>query len=130
MKFCDRAIQDHLMHGGKIKRPYFGSPIYYNDSDIVFKYNDIEKVYCLDKEDLTSDDWEVVSDYYDELINNKVLCFFWNNNGDNYSIGYLTKIRNNSKFCYCAEVLGHGYTRINFFQYCKAVEGKKFHIMP
>lgn len=130
MKFCDKSIQDHLMHGGKIKRPHFGNPIYYNDWDVVFKYNNNEKVYCLNKDDLTSDDWEVVVDYYDELINNKVLCFFWNNDRDNYAVGYLTKVRNNSDFCYRAEVLRNGHTIINFFQYCKAVEGKKFNIMP
>ena len=131
MKFCDRVIQDHLMHGGKIKRPYFGSPIYYNDSDIVFKYNDIEKVYCLDKEDLTSDDWEIVDSYYDDIIANKILCFFWNGEDEGYDVGYLKSVNKKfSDYRFVGEILTNMGTTFDYYLHCKAVEGKKFNIMP
>ena len=95
MKFCDEKIQKHLLNGGKVKRPFFSSPLYYNDSSVVFKYNDKEKIYCLNKIDLLAYDWEIAEPEYDwdKIIKDKILCQFWNElkEIDPPIIGYLTK---------------------------------------
>ena len=95
MKFCDEKIQKHLLNGGKVKRPFFSSPLYYNDSSVVFKYNDKEKIYCLNKIDLLAYDWEIAEPEYDwdKIIKDKILCQFWNElkEVDPPIIGYLTK---------------------------------------
>lgn len=95
MRFCDERIQKHLLNGGKVKRPFFSSPIYYNDFSVVFKYNDKEKIYCLNKNDLLAYDWEIAEPEYDwdKIIKDRILCQFWNElkEVDPPIIGYLTK---------------------------------------
>lgn len=95
MRFCDEIIQKHLLNGGKVKRSFFIKPIYYNDYSVVFEYNDKEKIYCLNKVDLTAYDWEIVEPEYDwdKIIKDKILCQFWNElkEIDPPIIGYLTK---------------------------------------
>lgn len=132
MKFCDKEIQNHLLNGGKIKRPFFASPIYYNDFDVVFKYNNDEKAYHLTKNDLISDDWEiVVDDYYDDLIDNKILCFFWNEEDEGYDVGYLKSVNKKfSDYRFVGEILTNMGITFDYYLHCKAVEGKKFNIMP
>lgn len=92
MKFCDERIQKHLLRGGKITLPFFDSPLYYNDFSLVFKYNNKEKVYCLNKKDLTSDDWEIVEPEYDwdKIIKDKILCVF--SNEENYRNVRLSRL--------------------------------------
>ena len=131
MKFCDKEIQNHLLNGGKIKRPSFASPIYYNDFAMVFKYKDKERGYCLDKEDLTADDWQIVDSYYDDIIANKILCFFWNEEVEGYDVGYLKSVNKKfSDYCFTGEILTNMGTTFDYYLHCKAVEGKKFNIMP
>lgn len=95
MKFCDERIQKHLLNGGKVKRPFFTSPIYYNDYSVVFEYNDKEKIYCLNKVDLAAYDWEIVEPEYDwdKIIKDKILCQFWDGikKTDDPCVGYLSK---------------------------------------
>lgn len=130
MKFCDKEIQDHLKKGGKINRPFFGNPIYFNDLDLVFKYKDNEKVYCLNKEDLTADDWQITDDYYDYLIDNKVLCFFWNEDDEEYDIGYLKSVNKKfSDYPFLGEILTNRIPTFEYYLHCKPVEGKKFNII-
>lgn len=130
MKFCDKKIQDHLLAGGKVKRPSFWKPIYSNRFNLVFQDNDnVEKVYWLDREDLTADDWEIVVDFYDDFITNRFLCFFWNEN-EPYDIGYLKSYNNYKDYPFYGEVLRNGCTSTSYYQHCKPVEGKKFNILP
>ena len=95
MRFCDEIIQKHLLSGGKVKRPFFTSPIYYNDYSVVFKYNNKEKIYCLNKVDLAAYDWEIVEPEYnwDKIIKDKILCQFWDGvkKTDDPCFGYLSK---------------------------------------
>lgn len=82
MKFCDKRIQKHLLNGGKIKKIS-------NDRHLEFRtvkfidnelcYADIpNEHYRLFKNDLITDDWEIVEPEYDwdKIIKNKILCVF------------------------------------------------------
>lgn len=123
MRFCDEIIQKHLLNGGKVKRSFFIKPIYYNDYSVVFEYNDKEKIYCLNKVDLTAYDWEIVEPEYDwdKIIKDKILCQFWNElkEIDPPIIGYLTK-KTAEGFCgkggYCS------------WQHCKPFSPADFNI--
>lgn len=60
MKFCDRAIQDHLLNGGKIRRRLVACDIVLHITEQGYVANKQYNFYTLNVEDLTSDDWEIV----------------------------------------------------------------------
>lgn len=123
MKFCDERIQKHLLKGGKVKRPIFNSPIYYNDFNVVFDYNNNKfdynnntKVYCLKKSDLTADDWEIVEPEYDwdKIIEDKILCEFSDDNDykdDEKVISILTSIDEYRGFYYNSQGFRYKYCK-------------------
>lgn len=78
MKFCDEKIQKHLLNGGKIKRRSCNFPMLLsNNGSFCYKCDYIHS-YCLSKQDLTADDWEIIEPEYDwdKIIKDKVLCVF------------------------------------------------------
>lgn len=82
MKFCDKRLQNHLLNGGKIKRIFNNKdgkycPILLNN-DNVLVFADNEEYYTLTRQDLSSDEWEIVETKYnwDEIIKDKILCVF------------------------------------------------------
>ena len=121
MKFCDERIQKHLLRGGKITLPFFDSPLYYNDFSLVFKYNNKEKVYCLNKKDLTTDDWEIVEPEYDwdKIIKDKILCLFSDNKDFKYNIFSTLRMKDNNLY-----YTDNGTT----YKYCKPFNPADFNI--
>ena len=116
MKCCDEKIQNHLLKGGKITLPFFDSPLYYNDFSLVFKYNNKEKIYCLNKKDLTSNDWEIVEPKYDwdKIIEDKILCEFSNDEDfkdDEKVISILTSIDEYRGFYYNSQGFRYKYCK-------------------
>ena len=75
MKLCDEKIQKHLLSGGKIKRKSDNFPVFLNEYGNMC-YQDM--YYTINKNDLTTDDWEIVVPEYnwDKIIKDKVLCVF------------------------------------------------------
>lgn len=82
MKFCEEKIQKHLLNGGKIKRVFNNKDGNYciislsNDNALVFAGT--EEYYTLTRQDLTSNNWEIVEPEYDwdKIIKDKILCVF------------------------------------------------------
>lgn len=122
MKFCDEKIQKHLLNGGKVKRPFFTKPIYYNDYSVVFEYNDKEKIYCLNKVDLAAYDWEIVEPEYDwdKIIKDKVLCIF--SNDENFDSAIISTLkRKDESYFYDARSI--------WFMYCKPIKASDYNII-
>ena len=137
MKFCDKAIQDHLLNGGKIIHSDLHYPIYLGDNckdDISLIYtNGYNGVFdfIVSQSDLERDDWQIVDSYYDDIIANKILCFFWNGEDEVYDVGYLKSVNKKfSDYCFVGEILTNMGTTFDYYLHCKVVEGKKFNIMP
>lgn len=93
MKFCDERIQKHLLNGGKIKRRDFDVEVGLNKEKRLSC--DGSSYYILTQYDLTVDDWEIIEPKYnwDKIIEDKVLCEFWDNFEDkeNPTVGCLIK---------------------------------------
>lgn len=125
MKFCDEKIQNHLLNGGKIKRTSYVYSIFLNESSkkLSYKYQDKIIEYSISKDDLTSDDWEIVKPNYnwDKIIRDKILCQFWNEleETDEPYVGYLTKKTAEEFYrngCNCG------------WKFCKPFNPKDYHI--
>lgn len=129
MKFCDKVIQDHLLKGGEVKRKCDGREIHFGSFGLIYIDNNCKLSYILTKEDLKADDWVIADNYYDKIIANKILCFFWNENNDNYNVGYLFKVRGDMNYPFGAEILRNGYTVTNFFKNCKPLNANDYNIM-
>lgn len=127
MKFCDEKIQKHLLSGGKIKRIFNNKDENYcpillsNDNALVFADN--EEYYTLTREDLTSNNWEIVESEYDwdRIIKDKILCQFWDEikTTDDPCVGYLSKNA------------AEGFYRKGWnssWQYCKPFNPAEFNI--
>ena len=68
---------------------------------------------------------------YDDIIANKILCFFWNGEDEVYDIGYLKSVNKKfSDYRVVGESVTNMGTTFDYYLHCKAVEGKKFNIMP
>lgn len=97
MKFCNEKIQKHLLSGGKIKRKSDNFPVFLNDNNGLLSYqsDDYTRTSCINKKDLTADDWEILRPEYDwdKIIKDKILCQFWYELEvtDTPIVGYLTK---------------------------------------
>lgn len=82
MRFCTEEIQNQLLNGGTICRKYNRNSmigyraIHLKNNILSFVDGHMEK-YTLSADDLTADDWEIVDSYYENIIANKILCFFW-----------------------------------------------------
>ena len=98
MKFCDKRIQEHLLNGGKIKRTLNSCVRTLHITKQGYVSYEFYEFYTLTVDDLTSNDWEIVEPEYDwdKIIKDKILCVFWNNNSDNYAIGPLIKVLDDS----------------------------------
>lgn len=110
MKFCDERIQQHLLNGGEIKRnddKYWFNFRSMKLIDDKLCYTDGGKEHCeLNKDDLTSDDWEILKLEYDwnKIIKEKVLCVFnyIDNSDDLYGsypiLGYLIEYKHDEDY--------------------------------
>ena len=102
MKFCDERIQKHLLNGGKIKRKNSNFSIFLNENEDLCYQFECTSLYYLTKQDLTSEDWEIIEPKYDwdKIIKDKVLCVFWDD--ESYSrvpivVGLLSKVNENKE---------------------------------
>lgn len=123
MKFCDERIQKHLLSGGKIKRERCDFLMFLNgnNGNLCYPWG---CAYCLDKEDLTVDDWEIVEPEYDwdKIIKDKILCQFWDSNQETQTpcVGYLAeKVADGFRRC------GDGYAT---WKNCAPVKIEQFNI--
>lgn len=81
MKFCDDKIQKHLLNGGKIKRESCDFLMFLSNNGLLcYQSECYVHTCCINKKDLTADDWEIVESEYDwdKIIKDKVLCVFSN----------------------------------------------------
>ena len=79
MKFCDEIIQKHLLNGGKIKRESCDFLMFLNNEGLLCYQSECQvHTCCINKKDLTADDWEIVEPEYDwdKIIKDKILCEF------------------------------------------------------
>lgn len=92
MKFCDERIQKHLLGGGKIKRRSCNFPMLLSNNGGFCYQCDYIHTYCLNRGDLTADDWEIVEPEYnwDKIIKDKILCVF--SNEENYRNVRLSRL--------------------------------------
>lgn len=123
MKFCDERIQKHLLNGGKIKRKSDNFPVFLNDNNGLLSYQSdgYARTSCINKKDLTADDWEILEPEYDwnRIIKDKVLCVFWDY-GDIITVGTLKYVDDRNKFV-SREYFSH-------FDYCKPFNPAEFNI--
>lgn len=132
MKFCDKKIQECLLNGGEIKRESYDFLMSMDDNNGRLNYQ-CNDAYCINREDLTADDWEIVETKYDwdKIIKNKVLCVFngINNHNDLYGIypilGYLVKYNENENYKFTAVMIDS--CRAEFIN-CKPFNPAEFNI--
>lgn len=126
MKFCDERIQKHLLSGGKIKRIFNNKDGNYrpillsNDNVLVFADN--EEYYTLTRQDLTSNNWEIVKPEYnwDKIIKNKVLCIFSDN--EDFSFAIISTLKGKDENCFYD-------ARSVWFMYCKPFKASDYNII-
>lgn len=125
MKFCDERIQKHLLNGGNIKKIHECRHLEYREVKFIDNMlcfaDKPNEYYRLDKNDLTSDDWEIVEPEYnwDKIIKDKILCVFSDEEDyKNMRLSTLSLI-SNGKFI----LLGGLY-----FNYCKPFNPADFNI--
>lgn len=131
MKFCDERIQNHLLNGRKIKRESCDFLMFLSNNGLLcYQSECCVNTCCINKKDLTADDWEIVEPEYDwdKIIKDKVLCVFWNNNSDNYVIGHLIKVLDNNCHKFVSETYANNLVRgIHWYQ-CKPFNPADFNI--
>lgn len=130
MKFCDKEIQDCLLNGGKIKRKSDNFSMFLNNNGSLCYRCEYIHMYCINKQDLTSDDWEIVVPEYDwdEIIKDKVLCVFTGDvQGESYPIiGTLLQFNDNMDYPFKARTTkGH----ILLFEKCEPFIPSRYHII-
>lgn len=127
MRFCDEKIQNHLLNGGKIKRRSRNFPMLLSDDGGFCYQCDYIHTYCLNRGDLTANDWEIIEPKYDweKIIKDKVLCVFWDNDDcikdDYYILGYLTDANDKRSLKYQRH-------SGDLYKYCKPFNSAEFKI--
>lgn len=128
MRFCSKEVQDCLLKGGIIRRKYSSNKyitfqMINNQLQTAF-----DDYYSLTEIDLNSDDWEITTDDwdYDTIIKNKNLCLFWNNDSDNYAIGHLIKVLDNSCHKFVSETYGNNQVRGIHWLHCKPFDRRDY----
>lgn len=116
MKFCDEKIQKHLLNGGKIIRLGLYYPLFFHNDGIVSYKTENNKLmeYGLVKEDLTTDNWEIVEPEYDwgKIIKDEVLCVFSDEiDYKTFVISTLVRINDNGFSFSTNEELSYGYCK-------------------
>lgn len=126
MKFCDEKIQKHLLNGGKIERKSDNSLLFLNNNNGILYYqcDYYAHAYCINKQDLTVDDWKIVEPEYDwdKIIKDKVLCVFSNNVYFKcFSISTLISVDKSDEITY--------YSNEGFlYKYCKPFNPAEYNI--
>lgn len=123
MKFCDEKIQKHLLAGGKIKRKSDNFPVFLNDNNGLLSYqsDDYARTSCINKKDLTADDWEIVKPKYDwdKIIKDKILCVFSDDKDSKDGVISTLKQKDNA----------HYYNKDGaWYKYCKPFNPADFNI--
>lgn len=133
MKFCDKEIQNHLLNGGKIKRTCDNRDWDYRPiklDDELLEFADNEDDYVITRDDLTATNWEIVELEYDwdKIIKDRILCLFWNDDYDDYKLGYINKNFNDG-LLQC-DVLGENTFHIHMYNIknCKPFNPAKYNI--
>lgn len=125
MKFCDERIQKHLLNGGKIKRRSCNFPMLLSNNGGFCYQCDYIHTYCLNRGDLTADDWEILELEYDwnRIIKDKILCVFSDNKDFKYLFytGLLQEFNNKSSLPFKEK---DGVE----FHYCKPFNPAEFNI--
>lgn len=125
MKFFDERIQNHLINGGKIirvseSRRIDYRPIKFIDDMLCFA-DKPDGYYMLSKDNLTTDDWEIVEPEYDwdKIIEDKILCLFSDNKGFKYNIFSTLRMKDNNLY-----YTDNGTT----YKYCKPFNPAEYNI--
>lgn len=134
-KFIDPEIQAHLLKGGKIKRKEFNCVIFLDEKGVLVHkaewQNAPSVALDLRRIDLMEDDWIIVESRYNykKIIQDKILCLFWNHPSEGYTIGFLEK---NNLISYCpfsAEIITDEGKKYALFQNCKPFNPADFNII-
>lgn len=123
MKFCDERIQKYLLNGGKIKRESCDFLMFLSNNGLLCYQSECHvHTCCINKKDLTADDWEIVEPEYDwdKIIKDKVLCIFIDNEDFHDAIISTLKGKDDSYF-YDARSI--------WFMYCKPIKASDYNII-
>lgn len=122
MKFCDEKIQKHLLNGGKIKRESCDFLMFLSNNGLLCYQSECHvHTCCINKKDLTADDWEIVEPVYDwnKIIEDKILCLFSDNKGFKYNIFSTLRMKDDNLY-----YTDNGTT----YKYCKPFNPAEFNI--
>ena len=126
MKFCDKAIQEHLLKGGKIKRKIYKCTLILNIGDNHMIFDNSGNIFKLSEDDLIDDGWEIVEPEYDwqKIIKDKVLCVLSNDASfEKFIIAPLTSYNNESNNAYPFACF-----YIGCYKYCKPFKPAEFNV--
>lgn len=117
MEFCNKRIQSHLLNGGKIKRKIYDFMVFLNNNGSLCYLCDC--AYCLNKEDLMADDWEIVKQEYnwDKIIQDEILCVF--SDDKDFKDAVISTLHNVDEHYTANGIL---------YKYCKPFNPADFHI--
>lgn len=128
MKFCDEKIQKHLLNGGKIKKISDDRHLEFRAVKFISNelcYADMpNEHYRLFKNDLTTDEWEIIKSEYDwdKIIKDKVLCVFSDDKDFKYKVISTLNRRSDNADYYLT------YQRV-WYKYCKPFNPEEFNIV-
>lgn len=118
MSYLEELLPE-FRNEAKIRQPNWnkGEYIYLGENGIV--YDERNKPFDFTNEELFAD-WELYTKPKEEIdwsyiINNKCLCWFWDNKGDEKQIGYLVGINDKRFYLEAPEDCFNSYT------YCRPV---------
>ena len=137
MKFCDKAIQDHLLRGGRIRRKSDKFPMFFNEEGkICYSCSSYIHEHNINKKELAADDWEIMSDEdtynCDKIIDEHILCMFWDDGVNNPAcFGRLLSIHNdaNGEVFYGKILLNDGKVGYSQFKHFKPFNLSEYKIM-
>lgn len=128
MRFCSKEVQDKLLKGGIIRRKYDSN----NYLTLRMSSNRLETVfgdsYILRNSDLESNEWEIASDDWDweAIITLKILCVFWNTDDDNYAIGTLVNVLNDTCHKFVSKTYANNTIRSIHWNHCEPLNNRDY----
>lgn len=102
MNFFDAKIRNHLLAGGTIKRKNWCTSIGFDKYGQLRWKDKNGYLYEVVMSDLKADDWKTTRPVYDyeKIIQDNVLCLFWDIGKEPYTIGTLDKFDGSYPFLY------------------------------